>query len=583
MAGPTDMEQMLLEYTNEARLDPMGSAARYLSSYVPLQSADPDIQNALTYFQVNGQALHDAYAALAPVQPLAWNDNLAAAARTHDQVMIDQQVQAHQATGEAGFGDRIVAAGYAGWVAAAENIYAYGMDMLYAHAGFMVDWGPGTNGMQDPAGHRVNIMNNRYNEVGIGVLAENDPATPVGPYVVTQDFGERPGAGNMLVGVAYTDINGDDFYSLGEGLAGLSVSAGGRAGVGYDSGGWQIGNLNAGDVVTLGGGGLAGGVNVGLLSISGNMKLDLVDGVLKFWGPGAIAVAGAVQTVELAGASTKTVGFADAADHIVLGSAYSDVIRGGDGHDVLYGGAGTDTIDGGNGNDHVYGRAATAGDDGADLLSGGEGMDYLQGNAGADTISGGGGPDRIQGGADNDYLDGNDDDDIVNGNRGADTVHGGNGDDQLRGGQDNDILYGDAGNDVLMGDLGDDVLVGGQGLDTLYGGAGADRFSFADAGAAAFALSGAADVIADWQDGVDRIQIFPVAAVLHGAAQPDVASAVAYAQGLMNGNAGANEVAAIGIGADTWLFFNGAGGAAIDSAVRVANVNPALIDAADFA
>jgi hypothetical protein len=85
VAGPTDQEQLLLEHTNEARLDPLANAARYISSYSTLTSPDAAIQSALRYFNVNGTALQSAFGALPPVQPLAWNENLAAGARGHSQ------------------------------------------------------------------------------------------------------------------------------------------------------------------------------------------------------------------------------------------------------------------------------------------------------------------------------------------------------------------------------------------------------------------------------------------------------------------------------------------------------------------
>ena len=57
MAGPTNLEQLLLQYVNEARLDPMGNAARYIAAYSPLTSNDRQIQFNLTYFGVDGPTL----------------------------------------------------------------------------------------------------------------------------------------------------------------------------------------------------------------------------------------------------------------------------------------------------------------------------------------------------------------------------------------------------------------------------------------------------------------------------------------------------------------------------------------------
>ena len=96
----SDLEQLLFEYINDARLDPLGDAARYIASYSPLQSPQSDIQSALSYFGVDGSVLLAQYGALTPTQPLAWNDSLAAAARTHNQAMITANDQQHQLPGE---------------------------------------------------------------------------------------------------------------------------------------------------------------------------------------------------------------------------------------------------------------------------------------------------------------------------------------------------------------------------------------------------------------------------------------------------------------------------------------------------
>jgi len=125
------------------------------------------------------------------VAPLAWNDNLSLAATTHSAGMIQFDQQSHNLPGEAGLGERITDAGYTGWSTVGENIFAYSRSALYAHVGFFVDWGNGPNGMQDPAGHRIAILSDRYSEIGIAAPSEMDASTSVGPYVVTQNFGNR--------------------------------------------------------------------------------------------------------------------------------------------------------------------------------------------------------------------------------------------------------------------------------------------------------------------------------------------------------------------------------------------------------
>lgn len=108
----------------------------------------------------------------------------------------------------------------------------------------------------------------------------------------------------------------------------------------------------------------------------------------------------------------------------------------------------------------------------ADRITLSEGDDRANGYGGNDTISGKGGHDILSGGAGNDLL---------------------------RGGAGRDRLFGDAGHDRLEGGAGKDRLSGGAGNDTLAGGAGADVF--------VFGAKDGRDLIVDFQQGFDRIEI----------------------------------------------------------------------------
>lgn len=254
----------------------------------------------------------------------------------------------------------------------------------------------------------------------------------------------------------------------------------------------------------------------------------------------------------------------------LTGSTGNDTLAGGTGHDNLFGLEGADTLTGGDGNDHLYGQSASGGDDSADSLNGGGGGDYLQGNAGNDTLDGGDGSDRIQGGRDNDTIQGGEGSDTVNGNLGNDTIDGGIGNDSLRGGQGNDSILGGTGNDILSGDLG---------TDTLTGGTGSDLFQFG--GQASLVAS--PDRISDLTDGSDRLSVgYTPLAVLTGAAQSSLSAAATLAQQLFDGAVGNQEVAAIGVGADSYLFYSSNGGATADSAVLLAGVSASAITLADF-
>ena len=358
----TALEQYLLELINGARMDPLGDAARYIVSYAPLSSGQGNIQSALTQFGVSGGQLLAAFQGLAPVAPVAFNDVLAGGARTHDNGMIAAGAQSHQLPGEADFGTRLSAEGYS-YRAAGENIYAYAYDMLFAQAGFMVDWGgsAATGGMQSPAGHRANEMNASYREVGVGVVTGSGP-NGVGPEVVTEDFGTTGAAGAFILGVAYSDANHNSFYDVGEGVAGLTVSVGGASVTSAASGGYTLTSASTGlQTVQLGGGGLAGAVFVrtALSDGSGNgvdVKIDVVNGnTLNV--SGSATVSGAVGTVRALGVQALAVSLGDGVGRTLLGNGGGDTLTGGGGNDVIVGGAGNDIVDGGAGANTLDGGA----------------------------------------------------------------------------------------------------------------------------------------------------------------------------------------------------------------------------------
>ena len=180
--NPTPAEQELLDLTNRMRTDPADELN------LLIHSNNADVNSAISFFKVNLTVLAQQWASLTPIQPLAWNASLRGAAIAHTQAMLDADEQTHQAPGEKALGDRLPDAGYDDLSSAGENVFAFATSMFQAHASFAIDWGDATDGIQDPPGHRQNIMNGDYAEAGIGVLsaqAENQ----TGPLLVTEDFG----------------------------------------------------------------------------------------------------------------------------------------------------------------------------------------------------------------------------------------------------------------------------------------------------------------------------------------------------------------------------------------------------------
>lgn len=271
LAGPSPAEQHLLELINRFRTNPTAEMSLLLGV------ADDDIRNAMDYFNVDTRTLANQWGKLAAVPPLAWNDALARSAADHSQRMLTYDQQSHQLPGEATLTQRLAAAGYANASFVGENIFAYAQSPLHAHAGFAIDWGVGPGGIQDPAGHRANLLAGVYREVGLSVINSRAGKT-VGPLLVSQEFGARRNAGNpFLLGVVYNDANRDRFYTPGEGMGGITILASGKAGVfstlSMTAGGYQM-SLPAGTyaLTAAGAGGIAslGNVTIG----ADNVKRD---------------------------------------------------------------------------------------------------------------------------------------------------------------------------------------------------------------------------------------------------------------------------------------------------------------------
>ena len=199
--------------------------------------------------------------------------------------------------------------------------------------------------------------------------------------------------------------------------------------------------------------------------------------------------------IDLGAGTAQEDGFGDA-DVIngdayeIIGTVYSDAIRGSSNDESFRGGPGNDTIDGGGGYDRLrFDRFGTAVDVEVDLESG--------------TATGTWGGKRFSYTISNiEQLRGSDNDDTLVGSHGDDTLEGRNGDDVLEGRRGNDRLYGGNGNDTLRGGGstagGDDKLNGGDGNDTFIIGYG-----------------DGVNTIEDFTNGEDRIDLNEVGFASH--------------------------------------------------------------------
>ena len=272
---PTALEQFMLEMINRARANPPAEGVRLQTT------ADPDVVAAYRFFQVDVAKMAAEFATYPARPPLAFNASLIAAARGHSDDMARNDFQGHTGSNGSSLVNRVEAAGFTGWNALAENVYAFAQSVFHGHAGFNADWGVPS------LGHRMNIMNFAaggpvYTEVGIGILSETATSTQVGPLVVTQDYGRRSGQ-LFVVGVVYADANRDGSYGVGEGLAGVTVTTSeGNAAVTSTSGGYAIplsggsGSLN----VRAEGGALGDAQEAAVALTGSNVKVDFVAGAI---------------------------------------------------------------------------------------------------------------------------------------------------------------------------------------------------------------------------------------------------------------------------------------------------------------
>ncbi len=231
-------EQYLLELLNRTRSAPTAEAQRFRDmtdpAKTPAAALDWDVKDAYTYFGVNLSLMQSQYATVAAAPPLAPNAKLMAMARSHTEWMFANRMERHAElpteTDSQSILRRFQATGYQVQTGG-ENIYAYARSVMHAHVGFEVDWGTGTGGMQNPPYHRNSNHKAEYREVGVGVKKGLTGYTwdDVGPYLGTVDLAVEHNSGVFVTGVAYSDLNGNGLYDVGEGVGGLRVDVSGAS------------------------------------------------------------------------------------------------------------------------------------------------------------------------------------------------------------------------------------------------------------------------------------------------------------------------------------------------------------------
>lgn len=216
-ADPDGGEQKMMFLMNRARMDPTAEGI-WLA-----ESTDPDIANGRNFFNVDIDALKNAFAALEVKPPAAFDIRLHDASELHSLDLIARDAQDH-----IGQFDKVNASGF-NCNGGRASVFSFSQNALNAHAALNIDWGNGPGGMQDPPGHRLAIMGvlpgGELTNVGLAMVAENDPGTQVGPLVFSGAYCQAgaPDHNRFIVGTVWNDLNQDGDYDEDEGLGGVTV------------------------------------------------------------------------------------------------------------------------------------------------------------------------------------------------------------------------------------------------------------------------------------------------------------------------------------------------------------------------
>ncbi|MFK8253975.1 CAP domain-containing protein [Ancylobacter terrae] len=347
MSNTTPQEQLMLELINRGRMDPAGEAARFGIA----------LNQGITGTQITST----------PKQVLAGSDLLNLAADRHSTWMLNYDVFSHQEASRqpnSYYGvnpiDRMRAAGYAfsGSYAAGENISMLSstgtVDLTKAVAAQY-------ESLFRSPGHRQNMLNGDFREVGIGQISGVYTTSGVNynTSMITQNFA-KSGTGVFITGVVYNDTKvNDDFFSVGEQVTNVAVSSTGATTDPTGAGGGYELMFSGTGAKTVSFALSTGTVSVQTTLGSSNIKIDLVNGN-EIWANASVTAvttnikelhALGIEAISLTGSSAAESLYGNKAGNVLNGMGGNDTLIGNGGNDTLIGGAGKDTMTGGAGDD----------------------------------------------------------------------------------------------------------------------------------------------------------------------------------------------------------------------------------------
>ena len=248
-------DQLVLELINRARANPLAEVSR-----------NPQVSNL-------NQGITGGLISTSAKQPLVPVQSLATAATLHSQDMLNFNYFSHTGRNGSTPTSRAQAQGYPRGVG--ENIAWSGSTATIDNIAITRQL---HENLFASAGHRLNLMNASYAEVGVGVrfgVFTSDRNYNAG--MVSEEFGQRTG-NPYLTGVVYQDGQtiDDNFYSVGEGKGGVNILAVNQSsGVTYattsgPSGGYGLVVPSGNYVITAVGQNMSFSASVGTL----NTKVD---------------------------------------------------------------------------------------------------------------------------------------------------------------------------------------------------------------------------------------------------------------------------------------------------------------------
>ncbi len=212
--------------------------------------------------------------------------------------MLSDDMFSH--TGEAGSSpsDRMLHAGYD----ILSGSWRTGENIAWSGSTGAIDLEQLTQEMHDglfiSSEHRINICDETYEEIGIGIDAGLffEEGTNWNAAMATQNFAlSSVTPGPFVTGVVYDDTNENDLYDLGEGVSGVVVTVSGSSYYGQSgiSGGYAVPltSYSATAEVTFTGNGWVEHRTVSL-EPNTSLKVDLVLGAAVSWYDGASVLGG---------------------------------------------------------------------------------------------------------------------------------------------------------------------------------------------------------------------------------------------------------------------------------------------------